>query len=228
MLPFAMYSLNVLDISAIDDGFCMVFRDAWKVSPLKYNSSNSALCHNSKRRSSASWWSFELEFLGGSCDNKFCISITALSKVPFNEESWIHSFNSLIVSSIYLFPQEPGGKRKRFLHQKKYRILYRWSLYRDGIASLRPRVFDCSGSCCIVVITSGGILCLLLSNGLSLSFRLVLCRFSSVSVLHALLQCWHVKCSFERKYWLTLLTGHNGEVWVLGRVLFDLLYSLGP
>ena len=46
----------------------------------------------------------------------------------------------------------------------------------------------------------GGILSSLLSNGLSLSFHLVLCRFSSVSVLHALLQCWHVKCSFERKY----------------------------
>ena len=33
-------------------------------------------------------------------------------------------------------------------------------------------------------------------------------------------------CKFDRKVWLTLLTGYNGEVWVLGRVLFDLSYSL--
>ena len=34
-----------------------------------------------------------------------------------------------------------------------------------------------------------GILCLLLSDGLSLSLRLALCQFSPVSVLYALLQC---------------------------------------
>ena len=73
-----------------------------------------------------------------------------------------------------------------------------------------------------------GILCSLLSDGLSLSLHLALCRLSPVSVLYVLLQCWHAKYSFDRKFWLTLLTGHDGEVWVLGRVLFDLSYSLGP
>ena len=34
-----------------------------------------------------------------------------------------------------------------------------------------------------------GILCSLLSDGLSLSLYLVLCRFSPVSVLYVLLQC---------------------------------------
>ena len=113
-----MYCLNFFDISAIDDGFCMVFRDAWIVSPSMYNSSNSPLCYSSKRRPSASWRSFNLEFLEGFCNTKFGISITALNEIPFNGEPWIHSFNSLVVSSIYLFPQEPEGKRKRFLLQK--------------------------------------------------------------------------------------------------------------
>ena len=57
MLPFSIYGLNFSDISAIDDGYCMVFRDAWVVSPLKYNFSNSPLSHSCKRRSNASWWS---------------------------------------------------------------------------------------------------------------------------------------------------------------------------
>ena len=93
MLPFIMYFLNFFNISAIDDVFCMVFSDTWIVSPPKYNSSNFPLCHSSKRRSSASWWSLNLEFLDDFSNKKFDISITDL-------DSLIHSFNSLVVSSI--------------------------------------------------------------------------------------------------------------------------------
>ena len=55
ILPFAMYCLNLFDISAIDDGFCVVFRDGWIVSPSKCNSSNSPFYQSSKRYSNASW-----------------------------------------------------------------------------------------------------------------------------------------------------------------------------
>ena len=71
-----------------------------------------------------------------------------------------------------------------------------------------------------------GILCSLLSDGLSLSLHLSLRRFNSVSVWYGLWQYWLVKCSFNRKLWLKLLAGYDGVVWVLGRVLFDLSYSL--
>ena len=54
-----------------------------------------------------------------------------------------------------------------------------------------------------------------------------LCRFRPVSVIYVLLQCWHFKCSFDRKSLLALLTRYDGKLWVLGRVLFDLSYSLG-
>ena len=64
------------------------------------------------------------------------------------------------------------------------------------------------------------IFCSLLSDGVSLSLYLAVCRFSPVSVLHVLLQCRHFKCSLD--FSLALLTGYNGEVWVLGRVLFEI------
>ena len=73
-----------------------------------------------------------------------------------------------------------------------------------------------------------GILSSLLSDDLSLSLHLALCRFSPVSVLYVLLQCWHFKCSVDREFWLTLLTGYNGEVWKLGWVLFNLSDNLVP
>ena len=71
------------------------------------------------------------------------------------------------------------------------------------------------------------IFCSLLSNGPSVSLHLALCQFSSVSVDI----CYNVDISTNvnwNEVWHTLLTGNNGEVWVLGRVLFDLPYSLGP
>ena len=206
----------------------MVFRDAWIVSSSKYNSSNSLLYYSSKQHSNASWWSFDLEFSECFCNNKFGISITALNKIPFNGESWIQSFNSLVVSSIYLFPHEPQGKRKRFLCQKT--ILSHimsmvfdemvLSTYHQGYSIVREAFVSLS-------LLVDGILCLLLSDGLSLSLHLAWCWFSPVSVLYVLLQCWLVKRSFNRKFWLTLLTGYDGEVSV-GRVFFDLSYSLGP
>ena len=212
MLPFAMYYLKFFDISAIDGGICMVFTDAWIVSPSKYNSLSSPLYHSSKRRSNASWWYFDLKFLECVCNNKFGISVTALIDIPFNSELWIHSFNSLVVSSIYLFPREPECKRKRFLRQKTI-LSYTMSIVfdeivlpvcnqgywvvREAVASLS---FTCRWYIVFVIIR-----CFVSS--------ITLCRFSPVSVLFVLLQCWHVKCSFDRK----LYTGYDGEVSVLGK-----------
>ena len=70
------------------------------------------------------------------------------------------------------------------------------------------------------------ILCSLLSDGF-LFLYIQLCRFRPVSVIYVLLQCWHFKCSFDRKFLQALLTRYDGKLWVLGRVLFDLSYSLG-
>ena len=120
MLLFTMCCLNFFDVFVTDQDFCMVFRDVWIVFPSfsKYNSWNSPLCPSSKRRSNESWLSFNLEFLESFYNNKFSISKVALNENPFNGESWIHSFNSLVVSLIYLFSHETEGKRKRFLSQK--------------------------------------------------------------------------------------------------------------
>ena len=144
MLLFAMYCLNFFNIYAIDDGFFLVFRDAWIVSFSKYNSSNSPLCHT--WRSSASWWFFDLE-----CLERFGISITALNKIPFIKESWIHSFNLLVVSSIYLFPQEPEGKREKIsMSEKNFNVNY-VDVWQDGILHWQSSVLDCCGSCCIII-----------------------------------------------------------------------------
>ena len=102
----------------------------------------------------------------------------------------MHSFNSLVVSSILLFPQEMERKRKRFLRQKttlSYIMLMVFDemelpvcdqgylIFREAAVSLSLQV--------------DGVLCLLLSEVLSLSLHLALCRFSPVSVLYVLLQC---------------------------------------
>ena len=209
MLHFAMCCLNFFDDFVTDQDFCMVFRDVWIVLPSfsKYNSWNSPLCPSSKRRSNESWLSFNLEFLESFYNNKFSISKVALNENPFNRESWIHSFNSLVVSLIYLFSHETEGKRKRFLSQKttfSYTISMvfdemvlpicnqGYSIVQEAVVSLSLMVYD--------------ILCPLLSEVLSLSLHLVLCRFSPVSVLYFLQQCWHSKFSFDWKFWLTLLT----------------------
>ena len=224
-----MYSLNFFDISAIDNDFRMVFREVWIVSPSKHNSSNSPLCHSYKRRSNASWSSFDLEFLEGFCNKKFDIITTALNEILFNGESWIHSFNSLAVSSIYFFPHEPEGKTKRFLRQRITLSYFIWMMFDEMVLPVCNQRYSIVREAALSLsLLVDGILCSLLSDGLSFSLHLALCRFSPVSVLYVLLQCWHIKCSFARKFWLTLLTGYNGEVWVLGRVLFDLSYSLGP
>ena len=123
MLPFALYCLNFFDISTIDHGFYMVFRDAWikDVSPSEYNSSNSLLYYSSKRRSNANWWSFDLEYLESFCNNKSGISISALKEISFNGESWIH----------IPFHKNLRVKGKDFYARKQlYGIFCRWSLTR--------------------------------------------------------------------------------------------------
>lgn len=97
------------------------------VSTSNYHSSNSPLRHISYQNSSVSWWSFDLKFLESFYNNKFGISITTLS--------WFHLFNILVVSSIYLFPHEPEGRRKRFLPQKT-NLSYIVSMVLDEIVLL--------------------------------------------------------------------------------------------
>ena len=146
----------------------MVFRDAWIVLPWKYNCFNSPLCHSSMWRSSASWWSFHLEFVKGFCNSECGLSITALNEIPFNGESWIHSFNRLVNSSIYLLPYEPEGKRKRYLLQKTT-LSYIMSMvfhemilpvYDQGYSFVREAAVSLS-------LLVDALLCLLLSDGLS-------------------------------------------------------------
>ena len=48
-----------------------------------------------------------MEFLEGLFKNKFGINIATLNEIPFNRQSWIYSFNNLVVSSMHLFPFEP-------------------------------------------------------------------------------------------------------------------------
>ena len=165
------------------------------------------MCHSSKRRFSAGWWSFDLEFLESFCNNKFGISITALNEIPFTGEPWIHLFNSLVDSSIYLFPQEPEGKRKRFLRQKTTLSYIMSMVFDEMVLPVCDQGYSIVQEAAVSLsLLVDGILCSLLSDGLSLSLYLVLCRFSPVSVLYVLLQCWHVKCSFDKKFWLTILS----------------------
>lgn len=128
MLSFTVYCINFLNISAIDAGFCMVFRNAWTVLSSKRNSSNFSLFHSTKRFSSGSWWFFDLE---GFCSNTFDISITALNHILFNGQSLIHSFKCLVMSLVYLFPHKPQDIKKRLSCKKQlYRNLCWWCLRR--------------------------------------------------------------------------------------------------
>ena len=191
MLPFAMYCLIFFDISAIDHGFCMVFGDAWIVSPSKYNYSNSLLCHSSNRHSNASWLSFHLEFLEGFYNNKLGISITPLNEILFNGEPWIH---------------EPEGKRKRFLWQKTTLLFIMSMVFDKMVFPVCDQEYLIAREAVVsLLLLVDGILCSLLSDGLFLSLHLPLRRFSLV--LYVLLQYWHIKCSLDRKFWLLLLTG---------------------
>ena len=123
-------------------------------------------------------------------------------------------------------PEWPENKRKRF-SRPKVTLSYIVSIVFQQMA-----LPICSQGYLIVweavvslPLLVHDILYSFISDGLSLSLHLAVCGFSPVSVLYVLLQCRHFKCSLDMKLWRTLLTGYHGEVWVLGKVLFDMFFG---
>ena len=110
-------------------------------------------------------------------------------------------------------PEWPENKKKRFSRQKitlSYIVSIVFEQMALPICSQRYLiVWEAVVSLPLLV---HDIFCSFLSDGLSLSLHLAVCRFSPVSVLYVLLQCRHFKCSLDMKFRLTLLTRYNGEV----------------
>ena len=102
----------------------------------------------------------------------------------------MHSFNSLVVSSILLFPQETESKRKRFLRQKTTLSYIMLMVFDEMVLPVCDQGYLIFREAAVSLsLQVDGILCLFLSEVLSLSLHLALCRFSPVSVLYVLLQC---------------------------------------
>ena len=155
--------------------FFIIFRDAWIVKHSKYVSKNSLFSYSLKRRSNATLWSFDLEYLEGFCNNKFCINLIEIKEMLFNRKPWIHSINNhSIIHSIVLM------------------------VFVDIVLAVCDDIyFIVSGAVVSLSFLINSILGLLLSDGF-FSLHSVLCRFSPVSVLYALFQYWCFKCSFDR------------------------------
>ena len=133
MLPFCMNCLNVLDISAIADGFWTLVKSFWMVSPSKSSSSNSRFFHKSRCCSKDSWCSFYLEVSEGRWSNKFDIIMMAWNNTSFNGEALTHSFKSHYFFNIS-FAARSWWQKEKIFTPKNDLIIY-------GIYSARANTF---------------------------------------------------------------------------------------
>ena len=105
--------LNFKKIFPVFTPFWLIFVYPWIVSPSSNKLLISPSCHNFKRFSSDTKWSFEFEFLLGFQSNNTGITCIALSAIVFGNESWIQTFKRRVID--ILFPSCTTRQHKKVL-----------------------------------------------------------------------------------------------------------------